>query len=96
MNFTYCKIIDETGVTVFSSESPIEVFFAGVAKKYFNVPDADLKVVARIGVDMYLKADEIDLGRLADFVSEHYKDLENKPVREQLNEYHEHTGLGGY
>lgn len=90
MNF---NIRNHEGDTIFSSESPIEVFFAGIAKKYFNVPDANLEVVASIGVSMYLKADEIDLGHLADFVAEHYKDLENKPVREQLNEYYEHMGL---
>ena len=90
MKFANYKIIDETGVVVFNSETAAEAFAAGIAFQHFNVPAEDLKKVSRMAYDIYLKEDYVYLGHLADFVCEHYKELENKSLREQLNEYYNH------
>ena len=96
MKFANYKITDEAGTLVFISETAAEVFVAGIALEHFNVPVEDLKKVSRMAYDIYLKGDYVSLGHLADFVCEHYKELENKSLREQLNEYFNHMASMGY
>ena len=93
MKFANYKITDEAGVLVYIAETAAEVFVAGIALQHFNVPVESLKKVALMAYNIYLKDDYVSLGHLADFVCEHYKDLENKPLREQLNEYYNHMDL---
>lgn len=96
MKFANYKVTNLAGNIVFESETSAEAFIAGVAFQHFNVPAKHLAKVSRVGYDMYLKGDYVSLGHLADFVSKRYRSLENKTIRELLDDFYNNMDLGGY
>lgn len=72
MKATY-KLLDENNKVLLESDSPIDIFIAGVAYQEYNVPVKDIPTLVEIAVDCYLKTDEIPLEPFADFVAENYK-----------------------